>query len=169
VDKAGKQNIVSSLNEAFLNAKTVVVTHFTGLTVDEITKLRKKLSELGGNFRVTKNNLAKLAVQGTQYDKLAAHFKGPTAIAYSQDPVAAAKGVVEFAKENDKLIIICGAIGGDHLDADNVVALAKLPSLDELRARIVGMISTPATRIAGVIQAPAAQIARVIDAHSQNN
>jgi large subunit ribosomal protein L10 len=167
VDKAEKQNTVASLNKAFAGANTVVITHYSGLTVEEITSLRKRMSELGANFRVAKNSLAKLAVKDTQFDQLAEQFVGPMAIAYSDDPVAAAKGVVEFAKINEKLVIIGGAIGADLMDLEKIKSLATLPSLDELRAKIVGMISTPATRIAGIVQAPAGQIARVLNAHSQ--
>jgi len=167
VDRAEKKQTVESLNDAFAGANTVVITHYSGLPVEEITELRKKLGELGGNFRVTKNRLAKLALKDTQYEQLAEQFVGPTAVAYSDDPVAAAKGVVDFAKENEKLVIIGGAIGDKKIDVDEIKSLASLPSLDELRAKIVGMISTPATRIAGVVQAPAGQIARVLNAKSQ--
>lgn len=151
----------------FATAKTVVVTHYTGMTVGQITALRKEMRKIGANFRVTKNRLAKLAIKGTQYDHIHGMFVGPTAVAFSEDPVAAAKGVVEFAKSNPNLVIVGGAIGSEILSVDKVTSLAKLPSLDELRAKIVGMINTPATRIAGVVQAPAGQIARVLNAHSQ--
>jgi large subunit ribosomal protein L10 len=167
VDRLAKKNTVAAMQGDFSEAKTVVVTHYAGMTVQEVTELRKKMNGLGAGFRVTKNRLAKLAVTGTQYDHLKGMFVGPTAVAFSDDPVAAAKGVVEFAKNNPKLIIIGGAIGGEVLSVDKVTSLAKLPSLDELRAKIVGMINTPATRIAGVVQAPAGQIARVLNAHSQ--
>ncbi|MDA0781689.1 MAG: 50S ribosomal protein L10 [Rickettsiales bacterium] len=167
MDRVEKKQTVESLNAAFADANTFVITHYMGLTVEEITQLRRNLSSLGGNFRVTKNRLAKLALKGTQYESLADRFVGPTAVAYSDDPVAAAKGVVEFAKNNEKLVIIGGAIGNKQIDVNEINSLAKLPSLDELRAKIVGMINTPATRIAGVVQAPAGQIARVLNARSQ--
>ena len=167
MDRVEKRQAVESLNAAFSGANTIVITHNTGLTVEEMTNLRRNLTQLGGNFRVTKNRLAKIALKDTQYDQLADKFTGPTAVAYSDDPVAAAKGVVEFAKGNEKLVIIGGAIGDKQINVDEIKSLASLPSLDELRAKIVGMISTPATRIAGVVQAPAGQIARVLNAHSQ--
>jgi large subunit ribosomal protein L10 len=169
VDRLAKKNTVTSMHADFAAAKTVVVAHYTGMTVQEITALRKKMRQLGAGFRVTKNRLAKLAVQDTEYDHIAGMFVGPTAVAFSEDPVAAAKGVVEFAKTNPNLVIIGGAIGNEVLSVDKVTSLAKLPSLDELRAKIVGMISTPATRIAGILQAPGGQIARVLNAHSQQN
>jgi large subunit ribosomal protein L10 len=121
----------------------------------------------GASFKVTKNRLAKLALAGTPYEGLADLFEGPTAIAFSIDPVAAAKVAVGYAKDNEKLTVIGGAMGAMRLDADGIKALATLPSLDELRARLVGMISTPATRIAGVLQAPAGQVARVLAAHAE--
>lgn len=167
MDKTQKQQVVAELKDNFTAANTVIVAHYKGLTVDEITKLRSNMLEVGAGFKVTKNSLAKLAIEGTQYQSLKDVFKGPTAVAYSEDPVAAAKGVVEFAKKNDKLVVIGGAINDDVIDVAKIEALAKLPSLDELRAKLVAMISTPATRIAGVIQAPAGQVARVIGAYSQ--
>lgn len=167
MDRIEKKQTKEAMNTAFSSANTFLITHYMGLSVEEITNLRRRLSQLGGNFRVTKNSLAKLALKDTQYESLSDKFVGPTAVAYSDDPVAAAKGVVEFAKENDKLVIIAGAIGDKQLDAEEIKALAKLPSLDELRAKIIGMISTPATRIAGVVQAPGGQIARVLNARSQ--
>lgn len=167
MDRTQKEQAVAALKEQFADANTVVVTHYTGLTVAEITALRKKMSELGASFKVTKNSLTKLALQGTQYDSLVDLFTGPTAVAFSNDPVAAAKGVVEFAKNNEKLVILGGAINDEAMDVDKINVLAKLPSLDALRAKIVGMINTPATRIAGVVQAPAGQLARVVNAYSQ--
>jgi large subunit ribosomal protein L10 len=116
---------------------------------------------------VVKNRLTRLALSGTDYEKIADMFKGPTAIAFSKDPVAAAKVAVDFAKTNDKLVLVGGALGSNVLNVDGVKALATLPSLDELRGRLVGMISTPATRIAGVLQAPAGQLARVLSAKAK--
>jgi large subunit ribosomal protein L10 len=132
-----------------------------------MTDLRAQMRAAGANFKVTKNRLTRLALDGTPYQSIADLFTGPTAMAYSSDPVAAAKVAVDFAKKNDKLVIQGGALGEQVLDVDGVKALATLPSLDELRAKIVGMVNTPATRIAGVLQAPGGQIARVLHAKSQ--
>lgn len=167
MDRTEKQAFVQNLHSVFDAAEIVVVTHYKGLSVDEMGKLRGQMRELGAGFKVTKNRLTRLALEGTKYEGLADMFTGPTGIAYSEDPVAAAKGAVEFAKKNDKLIVIGGAYGEQLLDADGIKAMASMPSLDELRAKIVGMLNTPATRIAGVLQAPAGQIARVISAKSQ--
>jgi len=135
--------------------------------VAELGDLRGHMREVGANFKVTKNRLTKLALAGTKFEGLSDMFSGPTAIAYSSDPVAAAKASVKYSKLNDKLIVLGGAMGSESLDVEGIRALATLPSLDELRARLVGMISTPATRIAGVLQAPAGQVARVIGAYAQ--
>ena len=167
MDRTQKEQVVASLKDEFLKATTIVVTHYKGLTVDDITSLRKSMLNLGASFKVTKNNLAKLALLGTEYEQISSMFSGPTAVASSDDPVAAAKAVVDFSKENDNLVIIGGAINDKIMGVDDIQSLAKLPSLDELRAKIVGMISTPATRIAGVAQAPAGQIARILNAYSQ--
>ncbi len=167
VDRAKKTQTYEYLKDAFKGANTVVITHNMGLTVAEVDLVRKNLRKLGGKFRVTKNRLAKLAVIDTQYEQLAKQFVGPTAVAYSDDPVAAAKGVVEFAKANEKLVIIGGAIGSKQISVDEIKFLAGLPSLDELRSKLIAMINTPATRIAGVVQAPAGRIARVLNARSQ--
>lgn len=167
MDRNQKQEFVTSLKNELENANTVIVSHYIGLTVDEITGLRKKTRELGAVFKVTKNSLTKLALADTKYSQIADLFSGPTAITYSEDPVAAAKAVVEFAKDNEKLKILGGAIDDKRAELSEIQTLAKLPSLDELRAKIVGMLNTPATRIAGVVQAPAGQIARVVSAHSQ--
>ena len=129
--------------------------------------LRDGMREAGAIFRVTKNRFARLALEGTKYQDLSDLFTGPTAIAYSDDPVAAAKVSVNFAKTNDKLIVLGGALGSERLDPDGIRALAALPSLDELRGKLIGMIAAPATRIAGALQAPAAQVARVLGAHAE--
>lgn len=168
MDRTQKEEQVSSLRETFEGAELVVVTHYSGLTVAEMGDLRGKMRAEGASFKVTKNRLTKLALAGTKFEGLADMFAGPTAIAYSKDPVAAAKAAVNFSKDNEKLIVLGGAMGQESLDLNGVKALAKLPSLDELRAKLVGMISTPATRIAGVLQAPAGQVARVIGAHAQS-
>ena len=167
MDRTQKEEQVSSLRDTFEGAELVVVTHYSGLTVAEMGELRGQIREAGANFKVTKNRLTKLALAGTKFEGLSEMFSGPTAIAYSSDPVAAARASVKFSKTNEKLIVIGGAMGAEQLDVNGIKALATLPSLDELRAKLVGMISTPATRIAGVLQAPAGQVARVIGAHAQ--
>jgi large subunit ribosomal protein L10 len=168
VDRAKKQAMVAELQETFESNNLVVVTHQTGLTVTEVSELRKQMREAGGSFKVTKNRLAKIALKGTKFEGLADSFTGPTAIAVSADPVAAAKIAVEFANKNEKLQIVCGSLDAEALDMDAVKALATLPSLDELRGRLVGMIQTPATRIAGVLQAPGGQLARVFGAYGSS-
>lgn len=166
MDRTEKEQLVASLKDAFNETNIVVVTQYSGLTVAQMTDLRDRMRKAGAKFKVTKNRLTRLALEGTQFQGISDLFKGPTAMAYSADPVAAAKVAVEYAKQNEKLILVGGALGTKALDAEGVKALASLPSLDELRAKLVGMISTPATRIAGVLQAPAGQIARVISAHA---
>jgi large subunit ribosomal protein L10 len=145
----------------------MVVTNQSGLTVAESSDLRRQMRDAGASFKVTKNRLARLALDGTKFADLSPLFKGPTAVALSEDPVAAAKVVVKFAKDNDKLVIVGGALDDQVLDIDRISALAALPSLDELRAMIVGMLSTPATRIARVLSAPGGQVARVVAAYSE--
>ena len=145
----------------------VVVTQNKGLTVAEADDLRGRMRKAGASYRVAKNRLANLALEGTRFDGLKSLLKGPTALAWSTDPVAVAKAAVEFARTNEKLVVLGGALGTQTLSADGVKALAELPSLDTLRAQIVGMISTPATRIAGVLAAPAGQIARVLGAYAR--
>ncbi len=167
MDRAEKRQLVSELHESFKAAGSVVVTHYKGLSVAEITKLRNDLRTAGASLKVTKNSLTRLALKDTKYEGLVEHFTGPTAIALSEDAVAAAKGVVDFSNDNDKLVILGGALNDEALDVSAVKALAKLPSLDELRAKLLGMLSTPAQRIACVVQAPAGQIARVISARSE--
>ena len=166
MDRVEKEDMVASLHKTFEDSTIVVVTHYSGLTVAEMGDLRAQMREAGASFKVTKNRLTRRALEGTKYQPLESLFTGPTAIAYSDDPVAAAKAAVNFAKDNEKLIVLGGALGEEQLDLASIKSLASLPSMDELRAKIVGMISTPATRIAGVLQAPAGQIARVISAHS---
>jgi len=166
VDRARKEELVTELNQSFGDAALVVVTQQSGMTVAESTDLRARMREAGAGYRVTKNRLAKLALAGTTYEPISDLFNGPTAIAYSADPVAAARVAVNYAKENDKLVVIGGAMGETLLDESAVKALADLPSLDELRGKIVGMLNTPATRVAGVLQAPAGQLARVLGAYA---
>lgn len=169
MDLNQKKQVVSQIKEDFTSASSVVITHYSGLTVEEITKLRNNLRELGARFKVTKNSLAKLALKDTVYEQLSDLFVGPTGVAFSQDPVSAAKGIVNFAKENEKLVILGGAISDQRMEIDRIEALAKLPSVDELRGKIVGLLSTPASRIASVLQAPGGQLARVLNAYSQKS
>ena len=158
--------MVSMLNGVFANAGVVVVAHYAGLSVADMTTLRGQVLQAGGSVKVAKNRLAKLALAGTEAEGISDLFQGPTVIVYSDDPVAAPKVVTEFAKKNDKLVVLGASLGATVLDSDGVKALASMPSLDELRAKIVGMIQTPATRIAGVLQAPGGQVARVIQAYA---
>ncbi len=165
--RAEKTRIVDELGTIFKDAEVVVVTHYMGMTVAEVTDLRRQMREVGARFRVTKNRLAKLAVADTPYAPLAELLTGPTAIAYSPDPVAAPKTIAAFAKKNDKLKIVGGGYGGNLLDAAAVQDLAELPSLDELRAKLLALINTPATRLVGLLQAPGGQIARVLRAKAE--
>jgi large subunit ribosomal protein L10 len=158
--------MVEALKGIFTETTVVVVTHYSGMTVAEMSALRRQMGAAGGSLRVTKNRIAKIALEGTQFAQLQDLFTGPTAIAYSADPVAAAKVTVQYAKGNAKLVILGGAMGATLLDKAGVKALADLPSLDELRAKIVGLVQAPATKIAGVLQAPAGQLARVIKAYA---
>ncbi|MCZ6886310.1 MAG: 50S ribosomal protein L10 [Alphaproteobacteria bacterium] len=167
MDRTEKENLVASLNGLLNETNLLVVTQQSGLTVAESSDLRNQMREEGASFKVVKNRLARFALEGTKFAELTPLFKGPTAIATSGDPVAAAKVAVRFAKDNDKLVIVGGALDGQTLDVDGIKALAALPSLDELRAKIVGMVSTPATRIARVLSAPGGQVARVIAAYSE--
>lgn len=169
MDRSEKQELVSSLHRTFQDAGLVVVTQQVGLTVSEATDLRRRMRDAGANFKVTKNRLARLALAGTAYESLDKLFKGPTAIAFSRDSVAAAKVAVAFAKSNEKLTIVGGALPGQILAAADVQALATLPSLDELRGKILGLLQAPATRIAGILQAPAGQLARVLAARAEQS
>jgi large subunit ribosomal protein L10 len=167
VDRTEKEKLVASLNHVLSDAVSVVITRQSGLTVAESTGLRRRMREAGAGFKVTKNRLARLALKGTPFEALSPMFTGPTAIAYSRDPVAAAKVAVEFANANEKLVIVGGALGTKALDPEGVKALATMPSLDELRGRMIGLLQAPATKIARVLQAPAGQIARVLKAHAE--
>jgi large subunit ribosomal protein L10 len=169
VDRATKAEMVKDLNEVFTSTNVVVVAHYSGLTVADMTTLRGQMAEAGASVRVIKNRLAKIALEGTQCSGISDLFAGPVAIAFSDDPVAAPRIAANFAKENEKLVILGGTMGETVLDVNGVKALAELPSLDELRGKLVGMISTPATRIAGVLQAPAGQVARVIGAYGSKD
>ncbi|EYS92159.1 50S ribosomal protein L10 [Bartonella bacilliformis str. Heidi Mejia] len=167
VNRAEKREFVTWLNKIFQESGSVVVAHYSGLTVSQMSDLRSKIGEAGGAVKVAKNTLAKIALQGTKSESMANLFTGQTLIAYSEDPIVAPKVAVDFAKANDKLVILGGSMGAVSLSVDAVKSLASLPSLNELRAKLVGMISTPATRVAQVIKAPAGQVARVIGAYAQ--
>ena len=169
MDRNQKAELVASLNGVFSGAGVVVVTHYTGLNVAEMTDLRAKMLEAGGSFKVSKNRMAKLALEGTTAAPISELFSGPTAIGWSDDPVAAPRIIANFAKDNEKLVILGGVMGDTVLDATGVKALAELPSLDELRGKLVGMISTPATRIAAITAAPAGQLARVFGAYGSSD
>ena len=161
-----KVQIIDELHDIFVNAGLVVITHQNGLTVSEATALRRRMRESNATYRVVKNRLSQRAIGDTPYEGLRDMFKGQTAIAYSDDPIAAAKVAVAYAKTNDKLEILGGGMGEIMLDVNGVKALASLPSLDELRGKIVGMLNTPATRVACVLSAPAGQLARLLQAHA---
>ncbi|UIP07059.1 50S ribosomal protein L10 [Erythrobacter sp. SDW2] len=165
MDRSQKADAVAQLNAVFNEAGVVVVTRNLGLTVAQSTDLRLKMRDVGASYKVAKNRLAKIALKDTAYEGMADMLTGPTAIGYSTDPVAAAKAAVDFAKTNDKLEIVGGAMGGQVLDEAGIKALAALPSLDELRAKLVGLVNAPATKVAQVVNAPAAKLARVFGAY----
>lgn len=167
MDRAQKADLVADLNRTFTEVNVVVVTRNLGMTVAQSTVLRNKMRDAGASYRVSKNKLAKIALDGTDYLSLGDMLTGPVGLATSVDPVAAAKVVVEFAKTNEKFEIVGGAMGATVLDVEGVKALATMPSLDELRAKIVGLLVAPATKLATVTQAPAAQIARVLSAYAE--
>jgi large subunit ribosomal protein L10 len=169
VDKAEKAEVVEELKGVFSDAGSLVVAHYTGMTVAQMSDLRSRMRAAGASFKVAKNRLAVRALQGTPVEGIAHLFKGPTGIAFSKDPVAASKVAVAYAKDNDKLVILGGSVGTTALDAEGVKALATLPSLDELRGKLVGLLQAPATKIAGVLAAPAGQLARVIAAYSKKD
>jgi large subunit ribosomal protein L10 len=166
VDRAQKQKLVDSLHGTLMQTELVVVTQQVGMTVAEVTTLRRQMREAGAGFKVTKNRLARRALEGTKFAQLAPLFKGPTAVAYSTDPVAAAKVAIGYANANEKLTIVGGAMGDTLLDPNGVKALATLPSLNELRGKLIGMLQTPGTRVAQVLRAPAGQLARVFGAYA---
>jgi large subunit ribosomal protein L10 len=166
MDRSQKAESVASLNAVFNEAGVVVVTRNLGLTVAQSTVLRGKIRDVGASYKVAKNSLAKLAINDTDYTGISELLTGPTALATSVDPVAAAKAVVEFAKTNDKLEIVGGAMGAQVLSPDGIKALASLPSLDELRAKLIGLVQAPATKLAQLTTAPAAKLARVFGAYA---
>ena len=167
MEKAKKAEVVEELNGVFSKAGSVVVAHYSGMTVAQMSDLRTRMRAAGASFRVSKNRLAVLALKGTPVEGISHLFKGPTGIAVSDDPIAASKVAVAYAKDNNKLVILGGSVGVTTLDVNGVKALASLPSLDELRGKIVGLLVAPATKIAGIVQAPAGQLARVIGAYSK--
>lgn len=167
MNRAQKADLIDSLRRTFEASEVVVITHQTGLTVAEVENLRSKVRKAGAGYKVTKNRLARLALQGTRYENLTDRFTGPTSVTTSVDPVAAAKVIVEFANSNDKLTIVGGGLGERALSPDEVKALAKTPSLDESRAKLVGLLQAPASRIVGVLVAPAGGVARVLAARGE--
>ena len=167
--RSDKKSFIAELEDIYKTSNSVIVTHYHGLTVSEVTKLRRNLRENGASFKVVKNTLSKIAASNVELGCDPEMFSGPTAIAYSEDPVAAAKGVVEFAKANDNLKIIGGVVNDKILDVSAIQQLAKLPSLDVLRGRLVGILQTPATNLARVAAAPAGALARVIRAFADKN
>ncbi len=167
MDKAGKKELVATLNSAFAsNTGSVVVAHYTGLTVAQMQKLRREMKKSGATVKVAKNTLVKIALAGTEISSIGSLMKGPTILAYANDPVAAPKVAVAFAKDNDKLVILGGAMGSTALDVNGVRSLATMPSLDELRAKLLGLLMAPATKIAQLATAPAAKLARVVGAYA---
>lgn len=169
MDRAQKEELVTTLADVFQNTSVVVVAHYSGLTVAQMSKLRQQMKASGATVKVAKNRLAKIALEGSDVAHVGSLLKGPTVIAYSSDPVAAPKVAVEFAKTNDKFVILGGAMGKTALNVDGVKALATLPSLDELRGKLVGLIQAPATKIAQLTTAPAAKLARVFGAYAKEN
>lgn len=164
MERAQKKQFVEEFSGTVKEVETVIVAHYSGLTVAEMTNLRRKVRESGATIKVAKNRLVKIALKGTNFEPLATLFKGPTAVTYSKDPVSAAKAVVEFAKTNNKLVVLGGAMGNSVLDANGVKNLASMPSLDEIRAKLVGLVNAPATKVVQVIQAPPGQLARIFGA-----
>src|ERR1700729_1550236 len=169
VDRAEKSAAVASLGEVFKTTKVVVVAHYSGLTVAQMQSLRRQMRQAGASVKVAKNRLAKIALEGTDVASIVPLLKGPAVIAYSGDPIAAPKVAADFAKTNEKFVILGGAMGKTSLDPNGVKALAALPSLDELRGKIVGLIQAPATKIAQVVIAPASKVARVVQAYASKS
>jgi large subunit ribosomal protein L10 len=166
LDRAAKSELVASLGQVFKSTQVVVVAHYSGLTVSQMQTLRRQMKQAGASVKVAKNRLAKIALEGSEVASIAPLLKGPTLIAFSGDPVAAPKVAVDFAKAHERFVILGGAMGKTALDTNGVRALAALPSLDELRAKLVGLIQAPATKIAQVVTAPAAKVARVVQAYA---
>lgn len=169
MERAEKHEFVTSLNAELEGTGVVVVAHYAGLSVSQMTALRSSVREAGGSVKVAKNRLVKLALKGTDLEHISDLFQGPTVLVYSEDPVAAPKAAVDFAKANEQFAILGGALGTTNLNPDGVKSLATMPSLDELRGKLVGMIQTPASRIAQVVNAPAGQLARVFGAYAKKD
>lgn len=169
MDKAQKAAQIEYLEEVFDKSGSVVVAHYTGMSVANMTKLRRQMQAAGASFKVAKNNLALRALSAKGADNVEHLFKGPTGIAFADDPITAPKVAAAFAKENDKFVILGGLFGKQALDANAVKALAELPSLDELRAKIIGLLQAPAQKLASVVQAPGGQLARVIAAYARKD
>ena len=169
MERTEKRDFVASLAGVFAETSFVLVAQNKGLTVAAVDDLRRKMRAAGATYKVAKNRLATLALDGTRFQGISPLLKGPTALAWSTDPVAVAKTAVEFAKGNDKFVILGGALGTQSLDVNGVKALSELPSLETLRAQLVGLIQTPATRIAGILQAPGGQVARVLAAYAKKD
>ncbi|MGP9822564.1 50S ribosomal protein L10 [Salinarimonas sp. NSM] len=168
MDRAAKRELAGTLNDVFKSTSVVVVAHYSGLSVADMQKLRAQMKQAGATVKVTKNRIAKIALEGTEVASISELLQGPTLLAYSDDPVAAPKAAVDFAKTNDKLVILGGAMGATALNADGVKALATMPSLDELRGTLIGLIQAPATKIAQLTTAPAAKLARVFGAYAKS-
>ena len=166
--RSEKKELVQKLKDELKSSSSVIVAHYSGLTVEESEQLRHEMRSNGAKFKVTKNRLTKLALEQTQYKDIADLFNGPTAIAYADDPVAPAKVAVNFDKKFEKFKIIGGGFDGEKIDLEKINFLATLPSLDELRGKLVGLISAPAQKIASIVKEPAGQIARLISAQSEN-
>jgi large subunit ribosomal protein L10 len=169
LDRTEKREFIAQLEAVFADTSFVLVAQNKGLTVAEVSDLRRRMRAAGATYKVAKNRLATLALDGTRFQGVQPLLKGPTALAWSRDPVAVAKTAVEFAKGNDKFVILGGALGVQTLSLDGIKALAELPSLETLRAQLLGLIQTPATRIAGVLQAPGSQLARVFSAFAKKD
>lgn len=167
--RSKKEEFIVELEELYKQSSSIIVTHYRGLTVSEVTLLRRNLRKDGAGFKVVKNTLSKIAANKAGLDLVAKLLSGPTAIAYSKDPVAAAKNIVEFAKTNQKLKIVGGIVNNQILNKDEIQYLAELPSLDELRGKIISIVQAPATKMARVLQAPAAQLAIVLQAFADKN
>jgi large subunit ribosomal protein L10 len=165
MERAEKREVVTALHDVFAKTGVVVVAHYAGLTVAQMTKLRSEMRSAGGRVKVAKNRLVKLALEGTDAKGIADLLKGPTCLAFSEDPVAAPKIAVKFAKGNEKFVILGGSMGGTVLDAKGVNSLADLPSLDELRGKLIGLLQAPASKIARTLTEPGAQLARVFGAY----
>jgi large subunit ribosomal protein L10 len=169
VERAKKKQIVSDMHTMFLASKVVIIAHYHGLTVSQITDLRKEVRKVGAKFQVSKNSLANLAVENTNFKGLTKLFTGPISVASSADPVSLAKVMTEYAKTNEKFLILGGIVDEQFVDLNQIKLFASLPSLDELRAKIVGLLNAPATKIVRVLQTPGGQVARVLAAHSKKN